>query len=160
MIVDVSQLERAYGLALLSGDKSTQNGAVIVNNDLKVVYGINDIPDDVYKTEARRERPMKYFYTEHAERAAILKAAYYGVSLRGATMYCPWAACADCARAIILSGISTLVRHKDAMDKTFSDKWAEELAHGDEMFKEACVAVIDYDGPITRPQVLFHGEKW
>ena len=41
----------------------------------------------------------------HAEAAAIYKAAYLGVSTRGATMYSPWSACIKCAHAIIAAGI-------------------------------------------------------
>ena len=48
----------------------------------------------------------------HAERDSIYYAANRGVSLKGAIMVCPWAACCDCARAIIGSGISALVYHR------------------------------------------------
>jgi dCMP deaminase len=46
---------------------------------------------------------------EHAERDAIYKAAFVGMQTEGATLYVPWFACADCARAIIAAGITRVV---------------------------------------------------
>jgi dCMP deaminase len=63
-------------------------------------------------------RPLKYAYTEHAERTAIYKAAAAGIELSGGTMYLTWYPCADCARAIVLSEIKRLV--------CFEPDWSEE----------------------------------
>jgi len=57
-------------------------------------------------------RPAKYRWTEHAERNAIFSAARMGVSIVGATMYLPWFPCAECARAIVQSGIGALVAYQ------------------------------------------------
>jgi len=35
-----------------------------------------------------------------------------GVSIAGATMYLPWFPCAECARAIVQSGIGALVAYR------------------------------------------------
>lgn len=45
----------------------------------------------------------------HAEQNAILQAAYIGVSLRDATLYCTLQPCVICAKMIINAGISKVV---------------------------------------------------
>lgn len=101
-------------------DPSTQNGCVLVRPDIQEVvsYGANHFPEGVESSDARWERPLKYAYVEHAERNAIYSAARRGIKTKGLHMYCYWAACADCARAIIQAGITRLVTHKIIMDAT------------------------------------------
>jgi len=45
----------------------------------------------------------------HAEENAIVQAAYHGVSLRGATIYCTFQPCVLCTKMIVNSGISHVV---------------------------------------------------
>ena len=45
----------------------------------------------------------------HAEQNAIIQAAYHGVSIRGATMYCTFSPCSICMKMIINAGISRVV---------------------------------------------------
>lgn len=56
--------------------------------------------------------------TIHAEVDAIADAAYQGISLKGATLYCSMAPCKRCALVIIKAGISKVISefayHKDA----------------------------------------------
>lgn len=111
---DFKLLSLAELVASWSKDRSTKVGAVIVDSQNRILStGYNGFPigvDD--EVEERHERPMKYFYTEHAERNAIYAAAKNGVSLEGATMYLLWRyPCADCARAIIQSGIKNIVAY-------------------------------------------------
>lgn len=87
-----------------SDDKDTQNGAIVVTIT-KVVCAANMVPGKVRVADERVSRPLKYQFIEHAERTSILRAALNGVKTEGATLYCPWYACVDCARAIIVSGI-------------------------------------------------------
>jgi len=83
-------------------------GAVIVDDRHTIVSmgyngaprGCDDEDDEIYKPD------VKYLYAEHAERNAIYNAAR---SLIGCTMYIMWFPCADCARAIIQSGIRKIV---------------------------------------------------
>jgi len=49
----------------------------------------------------------------HAEENAIVQAAYHGVSLRGATLYCTFMPCLHCAKMIINSGIAEVVYRSD-----------------------------------------------
>lgn len=153
-------LSMAYKFAQeFSDDLSTNNGAVVVQHDNVIGWGCNRLPRGVNKTPERLARPKKYAFTEHAERSAIYCAAENGVSTIGATMYCPWFACADCARAIILAGISKVIGHKQMFDRT-PDHWKESIADGDVMLAEAGVKTAVYDGPIGDVSVLMNGETW
>jgi dCMP deaminase len=170
----MNDLERAYFkdayrvASQLSTDPSTQNGAVLVdaNGDV-VAWGANHFPYGVQETEERWRRPQKYKYVEHAERNAIYHAAERGIATRGLVMYCPWAACSDCSRAIIQSGIKEVVTHYDPcaaerFGQPASIMWLEEIKIAVEMFKEAGVNfrwvtdVIDeydirFNGKVVRP---------
>lgn len=143
---DLYFLRAAYREAARSRDASTQNGAVLVRLG-KSGYGCNDLHPKWADTPDRRERPGKYLWTEHAERAAIFDAASRGVDTGGATLYVCWAACADCARAIVFAGVRRVVRHwHPAMDAR--PDWAASCAVGDQMFAEAGVEVVTIREPL------------
>lgn len=134
-----------------SKDRSRRCGAVIVDDrNVLVSIGWNGFPrgvdDDV---DARHDRPAKYMWTEHAERNAIYNAAANGHSTRGCTMYLPWYPCADCARAIIQSGITTIVGvEPDWNDETY----AADFAVVREMLAESSVQhrFVAGEAPIRR----------
>jgi dCMP deaminase len=154
-------IKYAYELAVKSPDPSTQNASLLISDDGEIISeGINEFPRDVKYKPERWERPLKYKIIEHAERNSIYKAAKLGRSTEGLTMFCPWAACSDCARAIIQAGIKKLVTHKQALDKSPSF-WGEEIKVAFTMLKEASVEVFLYDGFIgTKEQVLHSGKLW
>lgn len=136
-------------IASWSKDRSRKTAAVIVDADNRILsIGWNGFPREVDdNVEARHERPAKYKWTEHAERNAIYNAAALGIMLRGTTMYLPWYPCADCARAIIQSGIAELV----CIEPDWEDPvWAEDFAVVREMFDEAflCVRFVDGEPPV------------
>jgi len=125
-----------------SKDRSTGVAAVIVDSDKRFVgMGYNGFPagfdDDV---DSRHERPVKYQYTEHAERNAIYTAARNGASVEGCTMYLGWFPCSDCARAIIQSGISKLVCCEPDFE---TPKWGPDFRISHEMLTE-CGVVLNY----------------
>jgi len=144
-------MSMAYLAATRSRDESTNIGAVIVTKDNFVVStGYNSFPsgikDDV---PDRQKRPQKYFYFEHAERNAILLAANNGVRVNGCIMYTQGTPCADCARAIIQSGICKLVTHKDWDTKTkMLETWTENRKAGREMLQEHGVELLAWSGPL------------
>lgn len=141
-------LKAAYEEARKSGDLSTQNGAVLVDSTGAIVAsGRNDIPAMCCDKPDRRQRPAKYQWTEHAERAAIFDAARNGVATEGLTLYCPWLACADCGRAIVCAGITRVVRHRIPQHAERPD-WAASIAVADQMFTEAGVEVVEVEGPL------------
>lgn len=88
--------------------------------------------------EARHQRPAKYKWVEHAERNACYAAARIGVSLLGCTAYIPWYPCADCARALIQVGISTLVCYEPDWNDPV---WKDDFAIVAEMLGESPITV-------------------
>ena len=116
--------EYFMGVALLSGkrskDPSTQVGACIVSEDNKILsMGYNGFPmgcsDDEFpwNRESDDNDPYnaKYFYSTHSELNAILN--YRGGSLEGSKLYVTLFPCNECAKAIIQSGIKTIVYGSD-----------------------------------------------
>lgn len=66
----------------------------------------------------------------HAEQNAIIQAAYHGVEIRGATLYCTNHPCIICSKMIINSGIERIV---------YEEGYADELAR--QMLKESGVTI-------------------
>lgn len=126
----------AYLLAQNSPDPSTQNGALVAVDDgeLTIGEGWNDFPPGVTPV---LEGCEKYMRIEHAERNALFNMWDVGYAPFDSTMYALWAACPDCARAIIASGISDVVTHKFYDDKL--TKWSEGIDVANAMFDEAGV---------------------
>ena len=114
------------GVAILSGmrskDPNSQVGACIVSQDNKILsMGYNGFPigcsDDAFPW-AREGEPLdtKYLYVTHSELNAILN--YRGGSLEGAKLYVSLFPCNECAKAIIQSGIKTVVYNCDKYENT------------------------------------------
>ena len=150
-------LQGAYNVAKNSPDVSTKVGAILVNSDGEIISMSYNSPLVNLPTNASRED--KYKYTSHAEEKAILVAARLGCSTRGATLYCPWAACHDCAKAIVVSGIKEVVAHGDAIDKT-PERWADSINAAMRLFEENGVIYTKVYGKIGDCENLFDGEIW
>lgn len=151
-------MAEALDIATHSPDASTQNGAsIILANYRGTVSGYNHFPRRVLQTDERWERPAKYKYVEHAERDAIYHAAYLGKALMDATMVCPWAACSDCARGIVQSGIRELVRFP--LDEE-ENHWNEEVSIGDTIMREAGVKITEVQFDLEIPPLLRNGKIW
>lgn len=116
--------EYFMGVAILaakrSKDPSTQVGACIVSQDNKILsMGYNGFPrgcsDDEFPWEKTSETQdpydEKYFYSTHSELNAILN--YRGGSLEGSKLYVTLFPCNECAKAIIQSGIRTVIYKED-----------------------------------------------
>lgn len=156
----INLLRQAYQLARCSTDISTKNGALLVRDGRVIVGGVNSFTNAGQALDPRNhERPRKYKVTEHAERAAIYKAARQGIATEGLIMVCPWASCPDCARAIVLAGISLVIVHKQAHDRT-PPRWREEIALGLEILRDRGVGYLLFDGQIGGVKNLFNGEMW
>lgn len=141
--------------ATFSPDRSTQNGAVVAG--FPATAECNRLTDGAMKLDERFERPLKYVFTEHAERGAIYKAARLGVRTEGATLVSPWAACHDCARGIVQAGFSRLVRFPADVD--VHTAWAESVAHGDQIMKEGGVEIVEAVFPVDQ-KLLRNGVNW
>lgn len=122
----ISWDEYFMGVAMLSGmrskDPNSQVGACIVSQDNKILsMGYNGFPMGCSDNEfpwAREgdELDTKYLYVTHSELNAILN--YRGGSLEGAKLYVSLFPCNECAKAIIQSGIKTIVYDCDKYDGT------------------------------------------
>lgn len=163
-----SLLKDAYIQAAASPDPSTQNGAALVATHparpgggivIADTWSVNRFPDGVAYLPERWERPLKYAIIEHAERNSIFAAARSGISTDGLVMVCPWAACADCARAIIQAGITSLVTHRQAHDRS-PQSWRDSIAVAFEMLDEAGVSVQMIDAVLDAPTVRHTGQLW
>jgi dCMP deaminase len=173
--IDLKYLKYAYTLAQKSPDPSTQNGAIIVmTNSIfsldvpnLIGKGYTGFPNGVNQTPERQVRPLKYQYVEHAERVAIYDAAFHGNLVREGIMYAPWFACAECGRAIVMSGISEVIG-STWPEKFWNDSrqhgcdsridWSKSIEHALAMFDESGVKYRWVDGPIDGIEVLFDGK--
>lgn len=158
-------LKLAYQVAAeKSTDPSTQNGAVLVS-PLRSLEGkpvrefiasANFFPEGVKESQERWVRPLKYKFVEHAERNVIYLAAKRGFKTEGATMYVPWFACADCARAIIQAGITEVVGHDYPPHKE-QTSWKESIEIADKMLEEAGVKFTRVPG-VFGVKIRFNGQ--
>lgn len=150
-------LERCYDLALSSPDPSNQNGAIVVGWDgERLGESCNCFTPGVQVTpELLADRDWKIAHIEHAERAAIYDAG----DCNGATMYCPWAPCCDCARAIALSGIGKLVVHGKRLNETPA-RWLVSVEQGMGIVRAAGVEIEVFDGELIASPVLVNGKLW
>lgn len=148
---DIDKLRRFMSLSRaaseLSKDRSTKLGAVILGEGFEVrALGYNGFPRGVNdNVEERHERPLKYKWTEHAERNAIYNAARVGTPLEGCRLLLdsPIFICTDCARAIINVGIKQVVIfRKEDLDEERVKRWSEDELISREMFAEAGVEVV------------------
>lgn len=122
-----------------SKDRSTKVGCLLIDPVSYQILstGYNGIPRGVDETEERQVRPEKIYWYEHAERNAIFQAAKHGIKLDGATAYCTLFPCADCARALIQSGIKKIVS-----EKPNNPTWAESFLRSEKMLAEAGIEVV------------------
>ena len=69
----------------------------------------------------------------HAEQNAIIQAAYHGISIRGAVLYCTNKPCVICSKMLINAGIREIY---------YDDGYDDPLA--DQMLKEAGIRVVRF----------------
>lgn len=156
---DQVRLRQAYDWAdKHSDDRRTKVGALLVSRGL-IARAANQLPPGVKKNRVRVAHDTKRPFMEHAERGVIYAAASVGLPTKGATLYAPWFACEDCARAIICAGITKVIGHQQVWDKT-PERWKSVINVGLEMMMEAGIELDYYDGPIGGCKNLFDGEWW
>jgi dCMP deaminase len=146
--VDRQYLLRAFKERVLSDDpKGKVNppsavGAIIVGEAGILSSSANVLPPglatDMFSSDGIIPDADRYFVIEHAERAAIFKALMLNKDLRGTTIYCTRFPCADCARAIIWSGITRAV-FSDGPSKV--SLWLQSQQAALRMMREAGITV-------------------
>lgn len=154
-------LSLCYELASRSPDKSNQNGAVLVSLDNEIVSGgFNKFPDNVEVTdELIADREKKLFYIEHAERNAIFSAIKGNKQVSGNVLFCPWFACSDCARAIILTGVTKVIGHKQRMDQT-PERWKASVKAGLDLLESHNVKLEFLDANLGCTPIIVNGQSW
>lgn len=126
-----------------SKDPNTQVGACIVGKDMKILsLGYNGMPigcsdDEMPWTGQGDVLDTKYPFVCHAELNAILNSG--ANNLLGSIIYVTLFPCNECAKAIIQSGIKTVVYH--------SDKYADSdgVKASKKMFEHAGVEFREYE---------------
>jgi len=71
----------------------------------------------------------------HAEQNAIIQAAYHGVGIRGATLFCSNYPCTICIKMLINAGIKKIV---------YQDGYCDELAK--DLIQQSSVEVVQFKG--------------
>lgn len=145
-------LSEAYGIAQRSKDPSSQNGALIATRsddpdiqvDLgRVKGGYNQFYEGIPANYT--DRDVKLRGIEHAERDVIYNAAGSTFNTQGAYMFCPWAACTDCARAIIGAQLEALIYHEERYQLT-DPRWKENVDEALSWLRASGVFVYGYSG--------------
>lgn len=130
-------LDLARFISCWSKDPSTQVGAVIVDENRRIVStGYNGLPQGVEDTYERlNNREIKYKMIVHGERNALL---FAGRPVTGCTLYTiPFMPCAACASMVIQSGIRRVVA-------PYSDnpRWIEDFKLTEQLFVEAGIELV------------------
>lgn len=139
---DYRFLDLAENIASWSKDPSTQIGAVIVDDDRKIVsVGYNGFPaalgDD---TNRLIDRPTKYSMTIHGEMNACINSPR---PVKGCTLYTwPFMSCDRCAVHMISYGIKRVVSRK--LPIYLEERWLESTNKSKDYFMEAGVEVSEY----------------
>lgn len=139
--------DRLMGLADMiatwSREEAKRVGAVIVGplNEIRST-GFNGLPRKIEDKPERhdRETGAKWLWSVHAEIAAITAAARMSTPIEGCTIYTSLHPCADCAKAIIQSGIKKVVTRPYPEESN----WVNSYATSQEMLAEAGVVVEFY----------------
>lgn len=134
-------------IKLKSKDSNTKVGSLIIGKDNEIIStGFNGfcrgVKDDVNDRNIapRYQRPLKYKWTEHAERNAIYNAARK--VLKGTSLFVTWCPCSDCARGIIQSGIANIFIESNKVPA----RWFDDCCIALEMINEAGVKIFGSDG--------------
>jgi dCMP deaminase len=143
---DVLFMKMAYLAATKSKDTRTKIGAFVVGpNNEPISFGFNGFPRKVDDSKLKRfDRPLKYLFTEHAERNSLYTLPRTGATiLPGSKMYTNGIPCADCGRGIIQVGITEVIVHEpwEIIFHYLYNTWTESCNTTVEMFEESGVKV-------------------
>jgi dCMP deaminase len=128
-------LELAQLVSTWSKDPSTQVGAVVVDENRRVVsLGFNGFPKGASDDPALYlDRDYKYKVIQHAEENAILFAER---ALDNCTLYVyPFMPCSKCAGKVMQTGIIRVVAPKTPKDK--EERWGPDFELAKSLFTRA-----------------------
>lgn len=127
-------LDLAKEISIWSKDPSTKVGAVIVDDNRRIVStGYNGLPRNIMDSFDRlSNRELKYEMIIHAEVNAIL---YAKQDLTNCTLYTyPFQPCSRCASIVIQSGIKQVVSYVNK-----EERWKSSFELAIDLFHEAGV---------------------
>jgi dCMP deaminase len=135
---DTRFMKLAREISTWSKDPSSKIGAVIVNDDRRILAtGYNGFPKGIEDTEERlNDREQKYPRIVHAEMNSLMAALHSGVSVKDATIYVyGLPVCPECTKSIISAGIKRVVVSPDpyVYVTPWTEKW-ENVSY--QMIKE------------------------
>ena len=131
-----------YMADLFSKDPNTKVGCILLAAESLHVLsiGYNGMPRGVLEIDsARWERPSKYSYVEHAERNSLYNACRGGVSTDGCIAVTTVFPCCECCRALIQSGVKTVVTAEPDYDDA---QYGPDFNISSGMLTEARVDVV------------------
>ena len=134
----------AIAAKLRSKDPNTQVGACIADTNHRILsVGYNGTPSAINDDDfpwGSSDDPLndKHSYVVHAEANAILNFRGSLKDMQGATVYVTLFPCNECAKAIIQSGIRTVVYDSDKYQGSDANKASKR------MFDAAGVVYIPY----------------
>jgi len=119
-------------------------GAIVVKDKRILSTGYNGAPSGIrhclevgcLREQLKIESGQRHELCRgiHAEQNAIIQAAYHGVSVKDASLYCTNSPCSICAKMIINAGIRKIY---------YRDGYADPMSQ--EMLQEAGVDLINID---------------
>ena len=132
---DKNFLELAKTVSTFSKDPSTQVGAVIVDNDNRVIsIGYNGFPKGIKDDNRLDNRELKYEMIVHAEANALL---FANAPVKGCTIYTwPFQPCSRCASLIIQAGVQRVVSVENE-----ETRWVSNFQLAHDMLTEARVVM-------------------
>lgn len=138
---DSNFLALANTVSMFSKDPSTKVGAVIADDDHRVVsIGYNGFPKGIKDDSRLNNRDLKYDMVVHAEANALL---FANNPVKNCTIYTwPFQPCSRCASLIIQSGIRRVV---SVSNKDF--KWKDNFNISRDILREAGVKLEIAENP-------------
>lgn len=135
---DQNFLELAKTVSTFSKDPSTKVGAVIVDNDNRVIsIGYNGFPKGIRDDNRLDNRDLKYDMVVHAEANALL---FANAPVKGCTIYTwPFQPCSRCASLIIQAGIQRVVSIENE-----ETRWVSNFQLAHDMLTEARIKIDHY----------------
>ena len=132
---DKNFLELAKTVSTFSKDPSTKVGAVIVDDDNRVIsIGYNGFPKGIKDDYRLDNREVKYEMVVHAEANALL---FANAPVKGCTIYTwPFQPCSRCASLIIQAGVQRVVSVENE-----ETRWVSNFQLAHDMLTEARVVM-------------------
>lgn len=152
-------LRDAYQFAATNSiDPESRWGAVLFIGE-PVLVACNSFPSSAAVVPERLKRRARTRYMESPICRLIYAAAKTGIPTEGAVIYAPWFARMACARAMILAGVSEVIGHQQAIERT-PREWESEMELANHLLDECGVRRGYYDGDIGDVSILFNGDLW